>query len=591
MAVPWNLQASAGATGGSVLWRGTWSSALSYNPYDGVYGGNGSSYISKTNNTNKDPISNPSDWDLMASSGIQGPKGDTGGSTSVFEYMFSANITEPPTGSEVRLNNVNQNLATKAWIKDITATGIDASNVLIFAKNQQELYIQEKDNATNYKHYRITGNPVDKGTYTELPITYLDGSGTVPEQRVLVGLVHTGPQGPQGPAGAAATIAVGTTTTGAPGTNANVANSGSSSAAVFNFTIPRGDVGAQGIQGIQGIQGPTGTAATATAGTTATGAPGTNANVVNAGTTAAAVFNFTVPRGDVGAQGATGAQGIQGNTGAQGATGPPNVLTVQSTTTGAPGTNASVVISGTSPSQALAFTVPRGDIGPQGPALPIGSIVDFGGDTAPAGWVLAFGQIISRTTYALLFGVYGTKYGVGDGSSTFGLPDLRGYVVAGKDDMGGTSRNVLSVVKTCNNTTAATITVTVGNTDDICIGDLVIGTNIPAGCKIVTIPTATTFTVSPVPTGSNTGVSLRIGLINSLVIGAIGGISVQKLVIDQMPSHFHATNVLKNVAGTICAAGGLGTFGNVNTTTVGGDNAHPNLQPTFILNKIIYAGV
>jgi hypothetical protein len=61
-----------------------------------------------------------------------------------------------------------------------------------------------------------------------------------------------GPQGPQGVPGTAATIAAGTTTTGAPGTNASVVNSGTSSAAVFDFTIPRGDVGPQGPQGDPG---------------------------------------------------------------------------------------------------------------------------------------------------------------------------------------------------------------------------------------------------------------------------------------------------------------------------------------------------
>jgi hypothetical protein len=55
--------------------------------------------------------------------------------------------------------------------------------------------------------------------------------------------------GPKGDPGAAATVAVGTTTTGAAGTNASVTNSGTTSAAVFNFTIPRGDTGAAGASG------------------------------------------------------------------------------------------------------------------------------------------------------------------------------------------------------------------------------------------------------------------------------------------------------------------------------------------------------
>lgn len=124
-----------------------------------------------------------------------------------------------------------------------------------------------------------------------------------------------GDTGNTGATGAAATIAVGSTSTGAAGSSASVANSGTSSAAVFDFTIPRGDKGDKGDTGntgATGSQGPAGTAATATAGTTTTGAPGTSASVVNAGTSSAAVFNFTIPRGDVGATGATGATGAVG---------------------------------------------------------------------------------------------------------------------------------------------------------------------------------------------------------------------------------------------------------------------------------------
>ena len=71
----------------------------------------------------------------------------------------------------------------------------------------------------------------------------------------------SGPPGSAGPAGAAATVAAGTTTTGAPGSAANVVNTGTSSAAVFAFTIPRGDAGVPGSDGAPGnpgLSGPSG---------------------------------------------------------------------------------------------------------------------------------------------------------------------------------------------------------------------------------------------------------------------------------------------------------------------------------------------
>lgn len=70
-----------------------------------------------------------------------------------------------------------------------------------------------------------------------------------------------------------------------------------------------GPAGPAGPQGPQGDPGTPGTAATVTAGTTTTGAPGTNASVVNSGTTSAAVLDFTIPRGDVGPQGPQGDPG------------------------------------------------------------------------------------------------------------------------------------------------------------------------------------------------------------------------------------------------------------------------------------------
>jgi microcystin-dependent protein len=63
--------------------------------------------------------------------------------------------------------------------------------------------------------------------------------------------------------------------------------------------------------------------------------------------------------------------------------------------------------------------------------LPAGAIMPFAMNSAPSGWLAANGSAVSRTTYAALFAAIGTTYGAGDGSTTFALPDLRGYFVRG----------------------------------------------------------------------------------------------------------------------------------------------------------------
>ncbi|MEH2534422.1 microcystin-dependent protein [Bradyrhizobium sp. AZCC 1588] len=77
--------------------------------------------------------------------------------------------------------------------------------------------------------------------------------------------------------------------------------------------------------------------------------------------------------------------------------------------------------------------------------VPLGAGMDYWLPTAPnSSFAFPFGQEISRTTYATLFAAMGTTYGGGDGSTTFKLPDKRGRVSAGKDDMGGSSANRLT---------------------------------------------------------------------------------------------------------------------------------------------------
>lgn len=73
-----------------------------------------------------------------------------------------------------------------------------------------------------------------------------------------------------------------------------------------------------------------------------------------------------------------------------------------------------------------------------GSSVPAGTVSDFAGSIIPTGWLLCDGSAVSRTTYARLFSVIGTTFGVGNGSTTFNLPDARGRVTAGLD--GGTLR-------------------------------------------------------------------------------------------------------------------------------------------------------
>ena len=70
---------------------------------------------------------------------------------------------------------------------------------------------------------------------------------------------------------------------------------------------------------------------------------------------------------------------------------------------------------------------------------PLGVPLPYLGTTAPSGHFMCFGQVASRTTYSALFAILGTTYGAGDGSTTFNLPDMRGRVLAGKDNMGGSN--------------------------------------------------------------------------------------------------------------------------------------------------------
>jgi len=65
--------------------------------------------------------------------------------------------------------------------------------------------------------------------------------------------------------------------------------------------------------------------------------------------------------------------------------------------------------------------------------MPVGSVITYTGSDAPNNFLICDGQAVSRETYADLFAVISTKYGVGDGSTTFNIPNLKGKVPVGLD--------------------------------------------------------------------------------------------------------------------------------------------------------------
>jgi len=182
--------------------------------------------------------------------------------------------------------------------------------------------------------------------------------------------------------------------------------------------------------------------------------------------------------------------------------------------------------------------------------VPAGVIWPYGGTTAPDGFHLCYGQSLLRADEPALFTAIGTTYGAADGTH-FSLPDLRGRVPAGKDDMGGSSANRLT------------------DANDGLDGDTLGDTG---GGETQTLATANLPAYTPAGSVSNGTITLSGNVASAelggsadrvAVGGAPGGAWAGQLGVSQATSSFTGT-----------AQGGTSTaFGVV--------------QPTIILNYII----
>lgn len=225
----------------------------------------------------------------------------------------------------------------------------------------------------------------------------------------------------------------------------------------------------------------------------------------------------------------------------------------------------------------------------QAALVPTGTFLAYGGSSAPTGYLLCFGQAVSRSTYSDLFAVLSTAYGVGDGSSTFNLPDYRGRIPVGADAMGGTAAN-RSQKSTTISTTNASPTATVASATDLAVGMTVTSTNVPAGTTILTL-VGTTVTLSANATATASGVAARFSLYgDAQTLGAVGGIQTQTLILAQLAAHVHD---ISYGSGTAAPAGGFAavrfdaTSTAKNSGSAGSDQPHPNMQPGQVANYIV----
>ena len=222
-------------------------------------------------------------------------------------------------------------------------------------------------------------------------------------------------------------------------------------------------------------------------------------------------------------------------------------------------------------------------------AVPTGTILDFAGSTAPNGYLLCFGQLVSRTDYADLFGVIGSTYGVGDGTSTFGIPDLRGTVIAGFDNMGGTYRRCLTLEFSCKVYNDVWIEFTTGNTNWIAgQWTWITGTYIPADTWVDYVDPSSIIWVAANQAlgGTVSGAASTLTFHNYDPVTFQGGYPVHRIIKAEMPSHYHTYSAGYVTAAGI-AAGSNYNNTNLNTGAAGSDKVHNNMQPTYLMNKMI----
>lgn len=199
----------------------------------------------------------------------------------------------------------------------------------------------------------------------------------------------------------------------------------------------------------------------------------------------------------------------------------------------------------------------------------IGSIYMFAGATAPEGFLICDGSAVSRTNYSDLFDTIGTAYGVGDGSTTFNIPNLSGRVA-----LGSSATHALG--STGGEEAHSLVESEIPSHDH----------EVPSHSHENTIQATTpslSHTVTQ-PAYNYAGPNGTRSIYQSGVYARTGQSSVNA-------SRSKDLAVAKHDAAACTMSGGITDCASFDTETAGTSASHNNMQPFVTMNYIIYAGV
>jgi microcystin-dependent protein len=229
-----------------------------------------------------------------------------------------------------------------------------------------------------------------------------------------------------------------------------------------------------------------------------------------------------------------------------------------------------------------------------------GMIVMFGGSTPPDEWLLCDGSAVSRSTYSVLFGLLGTTYGTGDGSTTFNLPDLRSSFPLG---MGQRVRTF--AFDGASAVDPSTDTITVPSNESLITGQAVAltGSSLPTGLSaqtyyVIRISATSVKLASSLANAQNgtavditadgSGTCTLTQTLTSRSIGATGGEEAHAMSSTELLAHTHAVNDV-GVSGNTGtgSSGAASNKGDTVSESTGGNAAMNGMPPYTVVNFII----